>query len=77
MPQHLGHALIDVGDRAPVVGHPDPFLGPVHQLLEALLALLERLGPLLQPGLPGLVRRRVAQRRAQTRPAAAPWRRGR
>jgi hypothetical protein len=47
--EQLGHALVHVGDHAAIVRQPDAFLRDVHQLLEPLLALLERAGPLLQP----------------------------
>ena len=50
--EHLHHPLVDVGDHPVVVGHPDSFLGRVHQLLESLLAVLERAGPILETGLP-------------------------
>ena len=73
--QELGHARIDVGDDPVVVRHPDAFLRHVHQLLEPLLALLERAGPLLQPELPALVRGGVAQRRSHE-PAEEPERLG-
>ena len=62
--QQIGQALIDVGDHAAVVGHPDAFLSHVHQLLEALLALLQRAGSFLEPGLSSLERGGMTQRRA-------------
>ena len=62
--EQLRHPLVDVGDDAVVVRDPDAFLRRVDQLLEALLALLQRLGPLLQPPLARLECRRVLQRRA-------------
>ena len=73
--EQLGHALVDVGDHAAVVRQPDALLRHVHQLLEPLLALLERAGPLLQPDLPALVGGGVPQRRAHE-PAEQPERLG-
>ena len=63
VPQEVGHPLVDIGDDTAVIGDPDPFLGHVDQLLEPLLALLEGAGPLLQSGLPSLVRLGMTQRR--------------
>ena len=73
--EQLGHPLIDVGDDPAVVGHPDPFLRRVDQLLEALLALLQRLGALLEPALPRLEGRGVLERGAD-RAAEQPERLG-
>ncbi len=60
--QQVRHALVDVGDEPAVVGDPDALLGRVHQLLEALLALLQGPGPILQPALPRLEGGRVLER---------------
>ena len=47
-----------------IVGEPDAFLRDVHQLLEPLLAFLQRDGAVLEPGLAGLEGRGVLQRGA-------------
>jgi hypothetical protein len=59
--QQVGQALVDIGDHTAVIGHPDPLLGHVHQLLEPLLALLQRAGALLQPCLATLERGGVTE----------------
>jgi hypothetical protein len=63
VPQQVSHALVDVGNDAAIIRHPDTLLGYIHQLLESLFALLECPGPFLQPGLPALECRGVTQGR--------------
>jgi len=77
--QQLGHALVDVGDETAVVRHPDALLGRVDQLLEALLAFLERAGSDPRAALASLEGGGVVERRPHQacRAGGAPWRRGR
>ena len=62
--QEIGQTLIDVGDHPPVVGHPDAFLGHIHQLLESLLAFLQGAGSFFEPGLSSLERRGMSHGRS-------------